>query len=109
MDPIIEQHRDELEAACREFAVRRLEVIGSAARDDFDIARSDLDFVIEFTRPGPMNAFRQYFGFQNTLEDLFGRRVDLVELHCVRNPYLLSEINKDRELVYDAQSENVPG
>jgi predicted nucleotidyltransferase len=109
MHPIIEQHRDELEAACQTYAVRRLEVFGSAARDDFEPTKSDLDFLVEFTRPGPMNAFRQFFGFQIALEDLFARHVDLIEMSCIRNPYLRSEINKDREVVYDAQSQNVPG
>lgn len=109
MHPIIEQHREQLEAACREYAVRRLEVFGSAATGEFNPETSDLDFIVEFIRPGPMNAFRQYFGFQLALEDLFERHVDLVELSCVTNPFLLRQINQHREVVYDAQSQNVSG
>ena len=41
-------HREELRDLCRRFHVRRLEVFGSAARGDFDPARSDIDFLVEF-------------------------------------------------------------
>lgn len=109
MHSIIEQHREELEAACRKYAVTRLEVFGSAAREDFDVERSDLDFIVEFQRPGPMNAFHQFFGFQLALEDLYGRAVELVELGCEDNPYFLQTVNKDRTLVYDARSEKAAG
>jgi len=109
MHPIIEQHRKELEAACQKYAVTKLEIFGSAARDDFDEARSDLDFLVEFERPGPMNAFRQFFGFQIELEDLFECNIDLVELAQVDNPYFLQSLNKDRTLVYDTRSGKIAG
>lgn len=110
MHTIIEEHRPELEAACHKFGVLRLEVFGSAARgDDFDPEKSDLDFIAEFQRPGPMNAFRQFFGFILALEDVFGRTVDVVEMPGVTNRYFIEAINKDRELVYDSQGEKVPG
>lgn len=76
MHPIIEQHREGLEAACREYGVRRLELFGSAARDDFDEERSDLDFLVVFDRSDKRrNAFhlilwlyalfRRYFRAKN--------------------------------------------
>ena len=49
-------HREELRDLCRRFHVRRLEVFGSAARGDFDPARSDLDFLVEF-QPLPPGAY----------------------------------------------------
>jgi predicted nucleotidyltransferase len=36
MIPDISLHRGELRQLCRRFRVRRLDVFGSAARDDFD-------------------------------------------------------------------------
>ncbi len=44
----ISSHREELEEVCRRFHVRRLDLFGSAASDDFDPAGSDLDFLVEF-------------------------------------------------------------
>jgi predicted nucleotidyltransferase len=36
------------------------------------------------------------------LEALFGRKVDLVELSAVRNPYLKASIEGSREPVFEA-------
>jgi len=44
----IASHREELRELCRRFHVRRLDLFGSATGDDFDPARSDLDFLVEF-------------------------------------------------------------
>jgi len=44
----IEQRRSDLEALCRRFGVRRLELFGSAATGAFRSEDSDLDFLVEF-------------------------------------------------------------
>jgi len=98
----IELHREELQALCRRFHVRRLDLFGSAARGDFDPARSDFDFIVEFDRSAPQHPFDSYFGLKEELEVLFGRKVDLVELSAVRNPYLKASIEQSRENVYAA-------
>ena len=46
MIDLIEQHRKALLELCRKYGVRRLDLIGSALRMDFDPSRSDLDFVV---------------------------------------------------------------
>jgi hypothetical protein len=71
-------HRGKLQALCRSFHVRRLDIFGSAARGDFDPTRSDIDFLVEFDREHPMVlSIDTYFGFKEALEALFGRPVDL--------------------------------
>ncbi len=102
MVAVISDKLDELKALCERFGVTKLELFGSAATGEFDESRSDLDFLVEFQRLESMNAFHQYFGFQTALEDLYGRKVDLVELACVKNPYFLAEAKKQRELVYES-------
>lgn len=109
MHSIIEQHRAEIETACRKYGVTRLEVFGSAARgDDFDSEKSDVDFIAEFQRPGPMDASKQFFGFIVELEDLLKRNVDVIEMEGVSNPYLLKSINEDRALFYEGRAEKIP-
>jgi predicted nucleotidyltransferase len=98
----IESHRAGLQELCRRFHVRRLDLFGSAARGDFDAEHSDLDFIVEFDRSGPQNPFDSYFGLKEGLEALFGRKVDLVELSAVRNPYLKASIEQSRENIYAA-------
>jgi uncharacterized protein len=82
--------------------VRRLETFESAARaDDFDPARSDADFLVQFAPTADLPAFRQYFGFAEAMQELLGRRVDLLD-DAIRNLYLRASVEKDRELVFAA-------
>jgi predicted nucleotidyltransferase len=96
-------HREKLRELCRRFHVLRLDVFGSAARDDFDPARSDLDFLVEFDSGAPdALSLKNFFRFKDALETLFGRSVDLVEPGAVRNPYLKASIEASREPVFAA-------
>jgi predicted nucleotidyltransferase len=98
----VASHREELRALCRRFHVRRLDLFGSAARGDFDPQHSDVDFIVEFERNTSLHPFDAYFGLKEELEALLARKVDLVELSAVRNPYLRASIEQSRENVYAA-------
>ncbi len=103
MHPAIAEKRDALAALCRRYGVTRLEVFGSAARGhDFDPVRSDADFLVEFEKEAGLSALDQFFGFAEALEEILGRRVDLVDPSSIRNPYLRAAIDRSRELVYGA-------
>ena len=92
----LEQHRAELEALCRRFDVRRLELFGSAATGQDRPGKSDLDFLVEFG-PLPSGGYSDaYFGLLESLEELFGRPVDLVVPSAIRNPYFLKSIEETR-------------
>lgn len=102
MSPFIDDHRAALEELCRSYHVRRLFLFGSAARDDFDPERSDVDLLVEF-EPMPAGGYADaYFGLREALEALFGRGVDLVALSAVRNPYMKADIERTRMLLYAA-------
>ena len=102
MSPVLEPYRQQIEALCRRFHVRRLEVFGSALRDDFDPTRSDVDFLVEFDTSPDINAFEAYFDLRQQLCELLGRPLDLVMPSGVRNPYVRASIEAHRELVYAA-------
>jgi uncharacterized protein len=97
-----EAKRKQIDDLCRQFSVLRLELFGSAADGTFDPARSDLDFLVAFHRSPNINAFHQYFDFQRALEELFGRKIDLVEEGAMRNPYFIRSVNRSRTLIYGA-------
>ncbi|MDQ3362983.1 MAG: nucleotidyltransferase domain-containing protein [Actinomycetota bacterium] len=99
---MIEASRSELIDLCDRYGVRRLALFGSALRDDFDPGRSDLDLLVEFSPTSPQEHAEAYFGLLENLESLFGRRVDLLELGAVRNPYLRREIEEQQETLYAA-------
>lgn len=65
----IEENREQI----RDFGVRKLGVFGSVVRGEAT-PDSDLDFLVELEN----ETFRAYMGLKFFLEDLFGRKVDLV-------------------------------
>ncbi|HXW40166.1 MAG TPA: nucleotidyltransferase domain-containing protein [Xanthobacteraceae bacterium] len=98
----ISTHREELQALCRRFHVRRLDVFGSAARGDFEPARSDLDFLVEFQPLQPGAYVDAFFGLKEGLEELFGRPVDLISAAAIRNPYFRASVERTRAPLYAA-------
>jgi predicted nucleotidyltransferase len=101
--PLIEMRRNDIADICRRFHVSRLDVFGSAARgSDFDPARADVDLLVTYQSTIPRPTLEEYFEFREQLEALFGRSVDLVMAGAVRNPYVRADIERSRELVYEA-------
>lgn len=94
---------DELRALCVTHGVKRLALFGSAAKGTFDAERSDLDFVVELLPlSDPLRKGRTYLALWNDLERLFDRRIDLVELTSVENPYLAASIQESQRELYEA-------
>ena len=102
MRPELEQRRVELETVCRRYGVRRLELFGSTATGQDRPGESDLDFLVEFGPLPPGGYADAYFGLLESLEELFGRTVDLVVPSAIRNPYFLKAIEETRTLLYAA-------
>jgi hypothetical protein len=100
---LVQRKQDELATLCRRFNVRRLELFGSAATDDFDSARSDLDFLVEFLPQQDLGPWlRHYFDLRDELARLFERPVDLVMAEAVKDPRFRSELERTRVLLYAA-------
>ena len=102
MQNILSQSSESLRQLCNRFEVERLDLFGSAARDDFDPKSSDLDFQVLFQRNGTVNAADRYLGLLAGLEDLFQREIDLVDVAAARNPYFMAEALKHRVMLYAA-------
>ena len=45
---LIETHRQKIAELCRHYQVKRLDVFGSAAREDYQQGISDIDLLVEF-------------------------------------------------------------
>jgi uncharacterized protein len=104
MHPEIARKTPEIAELCRRYGVRRLEVFGSAARgNDFEPGRSDADFLVEFGPETELSALKRFFGFEQDLERLLQRPVDLIErstLETSRNYIRRKSILREREPVY---------
>jgi len=76
-------------AVLRRFGVTRLALFGSTVRDEVTPG-SDLDFLVHFDK----KTFRNYMGLASFLEDLFGRKVDLVIQESIK-PLLRERILRE--------------
>ena len=77
---ILRMHRPTLE---ERFGVTELALFGSFARDEA-IERSDVDILVQYDGPATS---RSYFGVQFYIEDLLGRKVDLVTHKALRSEF----------------------
>jgi hypothetical protein len=102
--PRFDFRKAKLHALCRTYGVERLELFGSATSEAFDVATSDLDFIVQFADTSPGYADR-YLDFAEALEELFGRDVDLVTERSISNPYFRKSVDATREVVYDRRRE----
>jgi uncharacterized protein len=107
VQPIIETHRTELAALCRRFHVSKLDLFGSAARDDFDPEQSDFDFLVALDLASSTNACEDYYRFKDALESLFGRTVALVMEGAAERPYLKRSIASGKQPVFPGSEADV--
>lgn len=99
----LEDNREQLTQLCRDFRVKRLDAFGSMVdQERFDPDRSDIDLLVEFEPMDAVQHAKAYFGLLAALQDLFARRVDLLEIKAVANPYFLASIERERRQVYAA-------
>ena len=102
MHPVVEARREDVRELCVRYRVQTLELFGSATGDRFDPETSDLDFLVRFQPMTPGEHWDCYFGLLFSLEKLFGRSVDLVEVAAIDNPYFLLAIQPERVPLYAA-------
>ena len=88
MTDLLESQRDAIAKACSRHGVRRLDVFGSALRDDFHPGESDVDLLVDVV---PGRSFLDLVAFWQELEEQLGRRVDVVTDGGM-SPYLKDKI-----------------
>jgi len=84
---LLNQHRDDV---MKRFGARHLALFGSAARDEMR-DDSDVDVLVEFDDPA---TFDGYIGLLFYLEELLGRKVDLVTASGLK-PRARASIERD--------------
>ncbi len=95
----LKKYEKEIQHLCEKHEVSRLYVFGSVAREDFSVD-SDIDFMVRFKSIDLINYFDNYLNFKSALKSLLNKEVDLLEEQTLKNPYLIKQINSDKELVY---------
>lgn len=89
-DEVLDILRTHKPTLAERFGVTELALFGSFARDEAN-DKSDIDILVKFDKPATS---KTYFGVQFYIEDLLGRRVDLVTDKALRpqfRPYVERE------------------
>ena len=92
----------QISVLCERYHVKRLDLFGSAVRDDFDPSSSDVDLLVEFEDMPPAAYAQAYFGLLQELEQLFSRPVDLVTAPSLTNPYFKQRVDETKASLYAA-------
>ncbi len=96
---LLDKNIEKLTKLCNKYSVLRLYVFGSAISDKFR-KDSDIDFLVTFDSVELNDYADNYFDFKFSLEDLFNRKIDLLEEKTIKNPFLKQSIDTSKELIY---------
>ncbi len=97
------EHSREIANLCRKYRVKRLEAFGSAVRGDFESSSSDVDLVADFSATREPGYADRYLDFAESLEILFGRKVDLLTPGSIRSPRFAETIRREAFTLYESK------
>ena len=103
MNSIIEQKKEQIIALCKQHFVKELAVFGSITTNEFD-DKSDIDllYVFDITKINVLDYADNYFSFQESLEKITGRQIDLVSKNDISNPVFKRTVEQSKILLYAA-------
>lgn len=94
----IQVDRESIAEFCRRWNITEFSLFGSILRDDFR-PDSDVDVLVVFA-PEVQLGWTDWQEMEEGLEEMFGRKVDLVEKQAVTNPFRRHHILKTHQVVY---------
>lgn len=110
MEPIITDNLEQIARLCRKYHVKRLYVFGSATGRGIDDTpfgpESDVDLLVEYEDivydiNSPISGFHSFY-LEEEFEKLLGRKVDLVSVRALRNPFFIKYVEQQKQLIYAA-------
>lgn len=104
MVPLIKNNLDKISALCRQYKIESLYLTGSAVRKDKPFTEtSDLDFILKYKkdRNGLGIEGFDYFDFLFALEDLTGRKVDLIVEESIDNYIFRQSVDQHKVKIYE--------
>ncbi len=89
---------------CQQMKLKSLYLFGSAARENDFKKESDLDFLVQFINGAdglPVGDY-DYLDLLFKLEEITGKKVDLVAEERISNKYFLERVSKEKLKIYEA-------
>jgi predicted nucleotidyltransferase len=99
METLIKKNIHKINELCRKYKVKQLYLFGSARTPQFN-RESDVDFLISFNDVPLLDYADNFFDLQESLEELFNRKVDLVVEKSITNPYFKNIVERTKALIY---------
>jgi len=96
---ISEMEYGKIQELCQKHKALKLYAFGSVLTDGFN-DQSDVDLIVDFDKKEINDYFINFFDFKYSLEDVFGKKVDLLKDRPIKNSYLKKSIEKTKTLIY---------
>ncbi len=106
MKTLIKNKIQKINFLCKNHGVEKLWIFGSINTNNFT-AESDIDFLVDFEPMNIEDYAENYFLLADSLETLFERKIDLVTVNSLSNPYFIEEVNNSKLLIYDRQKQEI--
>ena len=101
MNRIVADRIEDLTKLCDTYKVKTMYVFGSVCTDKFT-DNSDIDILISFDNLTIEQYTDNYFELHYKLQELFGRKIDLLTERSLSNPYFIKGLEQTKQLVYAA-------
>ena len=100
MNPRIPIDQERIAEFCRKWMVAEFSLFGSVLHEDFG-PESDVDVVVTLAPNAPWSLY-EWVDMIEELQEIFGRKIHLVEKTAIRNPYRRREILTTKQVIYAA-------
>lgn len=101
MNPLIQDKLGDISRLMKKYHIKRAYLFGSYAKG-VTKPESDVDFLVDVDDTIDPSTLGGYlWDLQFDLEELLGRKVDLLTSRALRNPYFIREVNATKQLVYE--------
>jgi uncharacterized protein len=100
INPHLDVTYEQIADFSRRWDVTEFALFGSVVRDDFR-PDSDVDVMVTFA-PDSHASLWDIVEMKDELEEIFGREVDIMTKHEIRNPFRRRSIERDLTVVYAA-------
>jgi predicted nucleotidyltransferase len=102
MNESIIQYAQAIVLLCKEHHVEYIALFGSAATNMMH-PNSDIDLLVRFSNYlDVLDYADNYFSLKEKLENLLGKKVDLVSQKSLKNPVLIENIDQSKVVLYAA-------
>lgn len=95
----IRNYKNLISELCSTHQVAEMFLFGSVANGNLK-PESDIDLLVSFGKVKPEDYFLNYLDLKQKLENIFHRKVDLLEEQTIKNPVLKRSIEKNKIRIY---------